>query len=237
MKPHVKCMKICVNLNEDLHVKACVKPHVKCMWKYVWKGWHRFTPFSHIFHYAKFHMHVKYVCEMHVKSVWKVCEERVKIGIFSHVFHMVFHIHTPSSNVRRLMCQMSDERCLTTDVWYHDRGLMVDVWWQMSDNRHLMSDAWWRTSDNRRLMTEVWCQTSNVWWQMSDNRHLMTDVCCQTSDVLCVMTSLMSDDWCLMSQDRRLMSDVWWQMSDNRRLMSYVWWQMSDVRCLMTDVW
>ena len=31
VKPHVKCMKICVNLNEDCHVKACVKPHVKCM--------------------------------------------------------------------------------------------------------------------------------------------------------------------------------------------------------------
>ena len=68
--PIWKCMWKCVNLssmwnslplNEDLHVKACVKPHVKHMWKYVWKGWHRFTPFSHIFHYTKFHMHVKYV--------------------------------------------------------------------------------------------------------------------------------------------------------------------------------
>ena len=37
------------------------------------------------------------MCEMHVKSVWKTCEKCVKIGHFSHVFHMVFHIHTPSS--------------------------------------------------------------------------------------------------------------------------------------------
>ena len=26
-----------------------------------------------------------------------MCEKSVKIGHFSHVFHMVFHIHTPSS--------------------------------------------------------------------------------------------------------------------------------------------
>ena len=83
--------------HEDLHVKACLKPHVKCMWKYVWKGWHRSTPFSHIFHYAHFHMHVKYVCEINVKGVWKTCEESVKIREFSHVFHIMFHIHTPSS--------------------------------------------------------------------------------------------------------------------------------------------
>ena len=83
-------MKICVNLNEDWHVKACVKPHVKCMWKCVWKGWHRFTPFSHIFHYAKFHMHVKYVCEMHVKSVWKTCEKHVKWEWKQDIFHTFF---------------------------------------------------------------------------------------------------------------------------------------------------
>ena len=82
-------VKICVNsyssmwnsfaiIYEDLHGKASVKPHVKCMWKCMWKGWRRFTHFSHIFHYAKFHMHVKYVCEMHVKSVWKECEKGVK---------------------------------------------------------------------------------------------------------------------------------------------------------------
>ena len=90
VKPHVKCMKICVNLNEDLHVKACVKPHVKWMWKYVWKGWRRFTPFSHIFHYAKFHMHVKYVCEMRVKSVWKTCEKHVKWVWKQDIFHTFF---------------------------------------------------------------------------------------------------------------------------------------------------
>ena len=36
-------------------------------------------------------------CEKCVKNVWKMCEKSVKIGHFSHVFHMVFHIHTPSS--------------------------------------------------------------------------------------------------------------------------------------------
>ena len=36
-------------------------------------------------------------CEKCVKNVWKTCEKSVKIGHFSHVFHMVFHIHTPSS--------------------------------------------------------------------------------------------------------------------------------------------
>ena len=33
------------------------------------------------------------MCEKRVKT----CEMSVKIGHFSHVFHMVFHIHTPSS--------------------------------------------------------------------------------------------------------------------------------------------
>ena len=36
-------------------------------------------------------------CEKCVKNVWKTCEKSVKIRHFSHVFHMVFHIHTPSS--------------------------------------------------------------------------------------------------------------------------------------------
>ena len=36
-------------------------------------------------------------CEKCVKDVWKMCEKSVKIGHFSHVFHVVFHIHTPSS--------------------------------------------------------------------------------------------------------------------------------------------
>ena len=36
-------------------------------------------------------------CEKCVKNVWKTCEMSVKTGHFSHVFHMVFHIHTPSS--------------------------------------------------------------------------------------------------------------------------------------------
>ena len=38
-------------------------------------------------------------CEKCVKNVWKTCEKSVKIGHFSHVFHMVFHIHTPSSAI------------------------------------------------------------------------------------------------------------------------------------------
>ena len=39
-------------------------------------------------------------CEKCVKNVWKTCEKSVKMGHFSHVFHMVFHIHTPSSVTR-----------------------------------------------------------------------------------------------------------------------------------------
>ena len=101
VKPHVKCMKICVNLNEDLHVKACVKPHVKCMWKYVWKG---VTSFHTLFTYISLckishacEICVWNACEKCVKNVWKTCEKSVKKGHFSHVFPMVFHIHTPSS--------------------------------------------------------------------------------------------------------------------------------------------
>ena len=30
-----------------------------------------------------------------------MCEKSVKIGHFSHVFHMVFHIHTPSSGKKQ----------------------------------------------------------------------------------------------------------------------------------------
>ena len=36
-------------------------------------------------------------CEKCVKNVWKESEKGVKIGEFSHVFHLMFHIHTPSS--------------------------------------------------------------------------------------------------------------------------------------------
>ena len=39
-----------------------------------------------------------------------MCEKSVKIGHFSHVFHMVFHIHTPSSAYR---CKLlSDVLCI-----------------------------------------------------------------------------------------------------------------------------
>ena len=143
MKPHVKCIKICVNLNEDLHVKACVKPHVKWMWKYVWKGWRRFTPFSHIFHYAKFHMHVKYVCEMHVKNVWKMCEKSVKIGHFSHVFHMVFHIHTPSSATKGARGGLGGSEknwgTVITSLHHHCNNITASL-----QNTLHLSYQWWR---------------------------------------------------------------------------------------------
>ena len=59
------------------------------------KGLHHFTPFSPIFHYAKFHMHVKCACEILVKSMWKTCETSVKIGQFSHVLsHDVSHTYS-----------------------------------------------------------------------------------------------------------------------------------------------
>ena len=35
-----------------------------------------------------------------------MCEKSVKIGHFSHVFHMVFHIHTPSSVCRELKVEV-----------------------------------------------------------------------------------------------------------------------------------
>ena len=35
-----------------------------------------------------------------------MCEKSVKIGHFSHVFHMVFHIHTPSSVLRGLFLEV-----------------------------------------------------------------------------------------------------------------------------------
>ena len=80
-----------------IHVKTCVKCVWKLMWKCVWKGWHRFTRFSHTFHYIIFHMHVKYACEMW----WKTCERCVKRTHLSHIFHAffhrVFHTHTPGS--------------------------------------------------------------------------------------------------------------------------------------------
>ena len=43
--------------------------------KYVWRGWHRFTPFSHIFTMQNF------TCtwNMYVKCMWKVREKSVKI--------------------------------------------------------------------------------------------------------------------------------------------------------------
>ena len=41
---------------------------------------------------------ISHACEICVKTVWKTCEKSVKVGHFSHVFHMAFHIHTPSSD-------------------------------------------------------------------------------------------------------------------------------------------
>ena len=42
-------------------------------------------------------------CEKCVKNVWKTCEMSVKIGHFSHDFHMVSHIHTPRSDKYQLV--------------------------------------------------------------------------------------------------------------------------------------
>ena len=71
-----------------------------------------------------------------------------------------------TSNVRRLMtdvsCVMCDDRCLMSDVWClmcDDWSLMSDDWCLMSEDRRLMSDVWWQRYDVRRLMTEVWWTT------------------------------------------------------------------------------
>ena len=69
---------MCVNLSSmwnsfsiqwEFICESPCQTHVKCMWKICVKGLTSFhTLFTYI-HYAKFHMHVKYVCEMHVKRV------------------------------------------------------------------------------------------------------------------------------------------------------------------------
>ena len=77
--PHEVYVKICVKGMTSLHtlftyISLCKISHACeiCVWN---------------------------ACEKCVKNVWKTCEKSVKIGHFSHVFHMVFHIHTPSSVV------------------------------------------------------------------------------------------------------------------------------------------
>lgn len=50
-----------------------------------------FTPFSHLFHNTKFHINVKYACEMPVKSMWKTCENR---PFYHLVFAWLSHIYS-----------------------------------------------------------------------------------------------------------------------------------------------
>ena len=96
-----------------IDVNLYVKPHVKYMWKCVWKGLHCFTPFSHTFHYAKFHTHMKYVREIHVKSSEKHVKGVWKWHIFHTFFHRIFHIHTPSSvNNQSENISLSDKYCI-----------------------------------------------------------------------------------------------------------------------------
>ena len=75
--PHEVYVKICVKGMTSLHtlftyISLCKISHACeiCVWN---------------------------ACEKCVKNVWKTCEKSVKTGHFSHVFHMVFHMHTPSS--------------------------------------------------------------------------------------------------------------------------------------------
>ena len=52
-----------------------------------------------------------------------MCEKSVKIGHFSHVFHMVFHIHTPSSE-----CHVEMYMELSRQLLFHNppRWVIVD---------------------------------------------------------------------------------------------------------------
>ena len=75
------CESLCETPWEE-YVKICVKGMTS-----------RHTLFTHI-SLCK----ISHACEKCVKNVWKTCEKSVNIGHFSHVFYMVFHIHTPSSD-------------------------------------------------------------------------------------------------------------------------------------------
>ena len=46
-----------------------------------------------------------------------MCEKSVKIGHFSHVFHMEFHIHTPSSESRHH--NTSRESTAKLEIFFH----------------------------------------------------------------------------------------------------------------------
>ena len=117
VKPHVKCMwnnvwitgcfaiqwglSTCESLCEtpcEVYVKMCVKG---------------LTSFHTLFTYISLckishacEICVWNACEKCVKNVWKTCEKSVKIGHFSHVFYMVFHIHTPSSEKDYTLCYL-----------------------------------------------------------------------------------------------------------------------------------
>ena len=113
VKKHVKLyrfsLRICMwNLCEEaceillqISMNLHVKQHVKRRWKCMWKGWHHFTPFSHMFHYVIFHTHVKYECEIHVKSSEKHVKQMWKPHIIYTFFHMIFFNRLTPSNLQR----------------------------------------------------------------------------------------------------------------------------------------
>ena len=60
-----------------------------------------------------------------------MCEKSVKIGHFSHVFHMVFHIHTPSSVTKFKLCYEQAENIATVfnynDIYAFYQGCALAV--------------------------------------------------------------------------------------------------------------
>ena len=105
----------------------------------------------------------------------------------------------------------------------------------MSDNRHLTSDVWYQTADIKRLTSDIWNQTSenphliqifkvrrlksDVWHQTSHIRHLKSEVWEETPDIRRLITEpdirhLISNTWNQTSQLRHMKSDIWEQTPD-----------------------
>ena len=88
--------------------------------------------------------HAREICvwnarEKCVKNVWKMCEKSVKIGHFSHVFHMVFHIHTPSSVRIWRWCCNSQSWCCPNLTFFIPLRIYIN-----SSLLYLPCGKWWQ---------------------------------------------------------------------------------------------
>ena len=95
------------------------------------------------------------------------------------------------------------------------RRLILDIWYQTSDNKHHTSDIVEQTLD---ATWDVWYQTLEIRRLMSDIRRLTSVMYHQTSDI------------------RQQTVDIYrLQMSDVSQLTSDIKHQRSDIRCLTWD--